>query len=88
MAASIQRGQDHLVDTFGCVDCHVFQLPDEDATAVDLTGYGSEDWLIQFISNPGHPKFYGSKNDRMPAFLEEKSLTIDQIQLLVDWLRN
>lgn len=88
MAASIQRGQDHLVDTFGCVDCHVFQLPHEDATAVDLTGYGSRDWLIQFISNPGHPKFYGSKNDRMPAFLEEKSLTIDQIQLVVDWLRN
>jgi ubiquinol-cytochrome c reductase cytochrome b subunit len=87
MLATIASGREHLVYTFGCVDCHEFELPDEDATAPLLTGYGSKDWLTGFIANPAHPKFYGDSNDRMPAFLDESILTEEQIGLLADWIR-
>ncbi|MFM7102717.1 MAG: hypothetical protein ACKO3N_16285 [Verrucomicrobiota bacterium] len=39
------------------------------------------------IRNPAHPRFYGSKNDRMPRFGEDGSLNPAQIGLLADWLR-
>ena len=60
---------------------------DGENTAPDLTGYGSKDWLVAFIGNPGHERFYGSRNDRMPAFGEEKQLTPQEISLVADWLR-
>jgi ubiquinol-cytochrome c reductase cytochrome b subunit len=69
-----------------CTECHAFRKPDEDATAPDLTSYGSRAWTVEFIKNPAHEKFYGKRNDRMPAFgpdkLDERSLG-----LVVDWLR-
>ena len=83
----IESGKEHLVDTVGCVDCHEFEIEDDDATAPVLTGYGSRDWLIRFISNPEHPKFYGSKNDRMPNFADDGILGSDEIGYLADWLR-
>jgi ubiquinol-cytochrome c reductase cytochrome b subunit len=70
-----------------CTECHQFQKPDEDATAPDLTGYGSRDWLVAFISNPTHARFFGKRNDRMPAFAEDKILDNHAISLLADWLR-
>lgn len=70
-----------------CTECHQFQKADEDATAPDLTDYGSRDWLIAFVSNPAHERFYGKRNDRMPKFGEDKILTPDAIGLLADWLR-
>ena len=59
----------------------------------DLTHYASRDWLINIISNPAGPRFYGEKNDRMPAFAADEKdptkniLTRKQIELIVDWLR-
>ena len=70
----------------GCMDCHKFHDNGEDS-APDLTAYGSREWLIAFISNPEHERFYGDRNDRMPAFGEEKSLSPDEIELVTDWLR-
>ncbi|HKQ37879.1 MAG TPA: cytochrome b N-terminal domain-containing protein, partial [Verrucomicrobiae bacterium] len=70
-----------------CTECHAFGAADEDATGPDLTGYGSREWLIGFISNPAHPKFYGKRNDRMPRFAEEKILDTKSIALIADWLR-
>ncbi|MEO6034618.1 MAG: cytochrome b N-terminal domain-containing protein [Verrucomicrobiota bacterium] len=70
-----------------CADCHQFHKTDEDATAPDLTGYGSRQWLSEIISNPTHPKFYGRKNDRMPAFGDDKIMDAQSIDLLVSWLR-
>ena len=70
-----------------CADCHQFHKTDEDATAPDLTGYGSRAWLTEIIANPTHAKFYGKKNDRMPAFAEDKILDAHSIGLLVNWLR-
>jgi ubiquinol-cytochrome c reductase cytochrome b subunit len=70
-----------------CTECHQFHRPDEDATAPDLTAFGSRDWLIAFVSNPAHPRFYGKRNDRMPAFGEDKVLDGHAIGLIADWLR-
>ena len=70
-----------------CTECHQFRTPDEDATAPDLTGYGSRDWLVAFVTNPAHPRFYGRRNDRMPAFGEAGSLSVAELGLLADWLR-
>jgi mono/diheme cytochrome c family protein len=74
-------------DTARCTECHQFRKKDEDATAPDLTGYGSREWLIGIIANPKHERFYGTRNDRMPAFGEEKILDARSIELLADWLR-
>lgn len=70
-----------------CTECHQFQKKDEEATAPDLTGYGSREWLTGIISNPAHDRFYGKKNDRMPAFANDKILDAHSIELLVNWLR-
>jgi ubiquinol-cytochrome c reductase cytochrome b subunit len=86
-AVRIAEGKELLVDEFGCVDCHQFHLPDDAATAPDLTAYGSREWLIDFIVNPAHHRFYGDNNDRMPAFGNEEILSPLEIGLLADWLR-
>lgn len=70
-----------------CTECHQFRQEDEDATAPDLTGYGSRPWLTAFISNPAHRRFYGRRNDRMPAYGEDRILEPHAIGMLVDWLR-
>jgi ubiquinol-cytochrome c reductase cytochrome b subunit len=86
--AIIEMGTGALVgDKMGCMDCHKFHDNGEE-DAPDLTGYGSREWLVAFISNPEHERFYGERNDRMPAFGEEKSLTPQEIGLVADWLRN
>ncbi|MGH7955931.1 MAG: c-type cytochrome, partial [Opitutaceae bacterium] len=83
----IEAGTGALVgDQMGCMDCHKFHDNGEDS-APDLTGYGSREWLIAFISNPEHERFYGDRNDRMPAYGEEKSLSEQEIGLVADWLR-
>lgn len=70
-----------------CTECHQFRTPDEDATAPDLTGYGSREWLVAFVTSPAHPRFYGRRNDRMPAFGADGSLSPAELELLADWLR-
>ena len=61
--------------------------------APDLTGYGSEEWLVGIIANPEHERFYEGNNDRMPAFAEDEEdpkrnlLTLDQIRFIARWLR-
>jgi ubiquinol-cytochrome c reductase cytochrome b subunit len=87
-AALIEEGRKFMTtDTARCTECHQFRKKDEDATAPDLTGYGSREWLIGIIANPKHERFYGTRNDRMPAFGEEKILDARSIELLADWLR-
>ncbi|MEO5802685.1 MAG: c-type cytochrome, partial [Verrucomicrobiota bacterium] len=86
--AIIKEGRALLAQApMSCTDCHQFQNKDEDATAPDLTGYGSHEWLTGIISDPTHPRFYGKKNDRMPAYAEDKILDAQSIELLVNWLR-
>jgi len=74
-------------DEMRCTECHQFRKRDEDATAPDLTGYGSAEWLTAFIKNPSHERFYGKRNDRMPAFGEDNRSDDKSIAMLVTWLR-
>ena len=87
-AALITAGREALSgDILTCTSCHKFHDADENGGAPDLTGYGSRDWLIAFISNPAHERFYGGRNDRMPAFGADQRLTAQEIGLIADWLR-
>lgn len=87
--AQIQEGRTLMKDAeFACRECHTFREPDPDATAPTLTGYGSREWLIQFVTDPSHERFYGQRNDRMPAFGREEILSPEAIGLLADWLRD
>jgi ubiquinol-cytochrome c reductase cytochrome b subunit len=96
-AEQIAAGREAIADDFGfdCISCHKFH--DQGSKGPDLTGYGSREWQIAFIQNAAHPRFYGSRNDRMaifgPKYREDGSverpaqLTDGEIGLLVDWLR-
>jgi ubiquinol-cytochrome c reductase cytochrome b subunit len=86
-AAVITEGCTLLKESMKCTDCHQFHVKDEDATAPDLTGYGSRQWLVKFLTKPGHADLYGKRNDRMPAFGEKQILSELEMGLLADWLR-
>jgi ubiquinol-cytochrome c reductase cytochrome b subunit len=86
-AERIRQGIQYLEDDIGCIDCHAFGEPDPDADGPDLTGYGSRQWIVDFVKNPEHEKFYPDNNDRMPAFGVKKILTDKEISLIADWLR-
>lgn len=83
----IEEGDELIVDGFECIDCHQYLEPDDEASAPDLTGYGSREWLTAIIADPAHDRFYGKKNDRMPSFGKDQKLTEQEISLIVDWLR-
>jgi ubiquinol-cytochrome c reductase cytochrome b subunit len=86
-AALIAEGGKLISDAaLKCFDCHAFHV-DDPGSGPDLTGYASREWMIEFIKNPAHEKFYGEKNDRMPLFGEKAELTAQQIEFIVDWLR-
>jgi ubiquinol-cytochrome c reductase cytochrome b subunit len=89
----VGEGRAAIVHDFKCVECHKFHDDGALGDAPDLTGYGSRQWLTDFISNPSHERFYGDNNDRMPAFAASASdpsanrLSPEELRLLVDWLR-
>jgi ubiquinol-cytochrome c reductase cytochrome b subunit len=87
--AIIEQGTRALIgDAMGCMECHKFHdNGDDSGIAPDLTAYGSREWLVAFITNPAHERFYGKRNDRMPKFGEEKQLSPKEIGLVADWLR-
>jgi ubiquinol-cytochrome c reductase cytochrome b subunit len=92
-AASVIAEGEKLIKA-ACTMCHNFgQKGEPEGNGYpDLDGYGSRQWLIDFIANPAHPRFYGDGNDRMPAFAKGKDpkahiLTRRQIEHLADWLR-
>jgi ubiquinol-cytochrome c reductase cytochrome b subunit len=75
-----------------CTDCHKFHDSGDLGAAPDLTGYMSRQWMIDFISNPADERFYGDRNDRMPAFAAHDDPQLNQLDakslgLIVDWLR-
>lgn len=85
---ALEEGRKLLVSTeMRCAECHQFHKQDEDATAPDLTGYGSREWLLAFLRDAGHPRFYGKRNDHMPTFGRDGILDERDLGLLVDWLR-
>ncbi|MCI0744531.1 MAG: cytochrome b N-terminal domain-containing protein [Verrucomicrobia subdivision 3 bacterium] len=86
-SAEIKAGREFIDGDVACTECHKFHKENEEATAPDLTGYGSRQWMIDFITNPAHERFYGKRSDRMPAYGVEKMLDQKQIEMVVDWLR-
>jgi ubiquinol-cytochrome c reductase cytochrome b subunit len=87
-ATLIAEGKKLLVgDSLTCTECHQFHDVGDTSIAPDLTGYGSRDWLVAFISDPSHSRFYGTRNDRMPSFGTEQILTPREIGLVADWIR-
>jgi ubiquinol-cytochrome c reductase cytochrome b subunit len=86
-------GRQIIVKEFACIECHKFRSDGEFGSAPDLTGYASREWLTAFLSNPADKRFYGDKNDRMPAFaLHPNDPTANRISpqelaVLVSWLR-
>jgi mono/diheme cytochrome c family protein len=78
---------DIYYDDLACIDCHDIDSEGE-GSAPDLTGYGSRKWMVDFIVNPEHERFYGKKNDRMPAFGRDEKLSIEEIEIVVDWIRS
>ena len=52
-------------------------------------GSSSPRWsrLAAIIRDASHARFYGDRNDRMPAFGPDEILSDVEIALLVDWLR-
>jgi len=85
-AERIKAGVGFLTDSLDCVKCHAFH-DETGTTAPDLTGYGSREWLVKFLNNPGQDDFYGEINDRMPAFGEKGILSQEEIGMIADWLR-
>jgi ubiquinol-cytochrome c reductase cytochrome b subunit len=91
-AETIKQGK-KLLETLTCIDCHKFDDLGALGSAPDLTNYGSRQWLIDFISDPAHERFYGENNDNMPAFYKDPAnpknnkLTRRELEMLVDWLR-
>ena len=84
---AIMQGRE-LFDEIGCIDCHALGgWNAEDYSAPDLTGYGSREWMLGIVHDPEHERFYGKKNDRMPAFGKDEKLTRRQMERIVDWLR-
>ncbi len=83
----IEQGRAHVRETFACTDCHAFRKPDEEASGPDLTGWGSREWIMAITTDPGHARFYGKRNDRMPAFGKEGRLTPKESGLIADWIR-
>ena len=79
--------------TANCVDCHDIKVRGEEealgfpGSAPVLTGYGGEEWLKSFISNPAAEEHYGyGDKNAMPAF--EDSLSERDLNLLVKWMIN
>lgn len=73
--------------------CHRFGDHGPSGLAPDLTGYGSYEWLMGFVSDPAHERFYRQENDRMPSFAKsldnpaKNDVSARELGLIVDWLR-
>jgi ubiquinol-cytochrome c reductase cytochrome b subunit len=89
----LDAGREAIVGEFACIDCHKFHDDGDVGLAPDLTGYASREWLTEFLSNPAAERFYGDRNDRMPAFAAHPDkplanrLSTEELALLVSWLR-
>ena len=83
-------GQKYIVEY--CAECHRIGDKGNLGVGPELTDYTSPEWTRGIIANPAAKRFYGDKNDRMPAYAEfedesRNTLNNRQIDALVKWLR-
>lgn len=96
--AQIEAGMEVVLNELSCIDCHT--IGDEEVGAgPDLTGYGSHEWLTEFIKNPQTERFFYNEDNYdevdklMPGFAVHGNdpnvdqLTAEEIDLVVRWLR-
>ncbi len=82
-----------LFEDFTCTECHKFYDLGKEGDGPDLTGYGSRQWLVEFLSDPTSKRFYGKKNHGMPSYRmfpaepQKNLLDEKQLELLADWIR-
>jgi quinol-cytochrome oxidoreductase complex cytochrome b subunit/mono/diheme cytochrome c family protein len=82
-----------LIQSTCATYCHRLGDSGQLGLGPDLTGYGSYEWMMGLVSDPGHERFYRRENDRMPAFAEDlavpesHNVSVREISLVVDWLR-
>jgi ubiquinol-cytochrome c reductase cytochrome b subunit len=81
-AALVAKGQE-LFDNGPCSDCHSIDWVTEGEEGPNLGKRGSREWLIAFVVDPAHPRFFGELNE-MPAF--GPKLTPEQIERVVDYV--
>ncbi|MEZ4425986.1 MAG: cytochrome b N-terminal domain-containing protein [Gemmatimonadota bacterium] len=88
-AAEIAEGLELLkTEEMRCLTCHTFEGQSfDEPTGPDLTGWGSEAWILGMLQNPAHERFYGDRNDGMPAFGDDEILTQVEMEMVAQWLR-
>ncbi|MGI9244868.1 MAG: hypothetical protein ACR2RV_28960, partial [Verrucomicrobiales bacterium] len=94
-ADAIAEGRELIGESgFDCTSCHKFY--DEGSRGPELTNYASRNWMIEFIKDPQHKRFYGPKLDKMPVFGSKQEedgsvrsaiLSDREIEMVVDWIR-
>jgi ubiquinol-cytochrome c reductase cytochrome b subunit len=82
-----EGGRLMATERMNCTRCHLFHGVNQELEGPQLTGWGSREWMLGMLQNPGHVSFYGDSNDGMPAFGDDAILTEAQMGLIVDWLR-
>lgn len=92
----VEKGRDFFeagsdaVDTT-CLGCHEMKINGEAlgtsglAPAPELTGYASEEWLRDFLLNPGADRHYGKRN-AMPSYKDRMSEK--DLDILLRWMRH
>jgi ubiquinol-cytochrome c reductase cytochrome b subunit len=86
-AAIIEQGRKDMgADGLNCIDCHEFH-GEGGGKGPSLTGWASREWTIGITQNPTEKKFYGRRNDRMPAFGVKGELSVKEMTMLADWMR-
>ncbi len=55
----LTRGKELFQQTCGSCHSHGTDLHNDKATASDLSGFGSDEWILRLLSNPGHEDFFG-----------------------------
>lgn len=82
---AIKRGETQVIEGDEmCLYCHSYNGEGQ-KLAPELTNYGSDKWLNEFITDPANIKFYGKQN-KMPAFKDK--LSEQQIENIVIFLQS
>jgi mono/diheme cytochrome c family protein len=83
----LTQGKDLFQRTCAVCHTHGADCKNDKPTAPDLAGFGNEEWLFRFLSNPGHPDFFGrtrltSMSEWMESNFPNTALSDDQVAKL------